>query len=237
MSENPDETDLAVVPVAPVQSPQVGQAAPGFARRLVGIFAGLLLVVYPLVVYLALTRLGARATAALVLLALLLWGLRARLLVKQGFRTLLVQVGGIAVLSILTLASGYPAFLQQMPVLVSVFLLVTFLSSLVRPPPMVERYARLVTPDLSDAEVRHCLVVTWAWVLFLVANAATAEALVIWGTPEQWAIFAGGISYGLMGLMFAVEYVVRKARFGRFGNGPLDRVLAELLRGDSQGNP
>jgi hypothetical protein len=32
-----------------------------------------------------------------------------------------------------------------------------------------------------------------------------------------------------VGLLFAVEYVVRKKRFGRFGPGLVDRTLARFL--------
>lgn len=216
-------------------------AAPSSRRHgpwgiVVRIAVAVLFVVYPFLVYLALTRFGGRITAALLLGVLVLWGARARLLGRQGFRGILLQAGGVAALSLGTLASDDPVWLQQVPVLISVFLLATFLASLFRPPPMIERYARLVQPELTEGEARHCRIVTWAWVAFFVANAAVAEALVVWGSMEAWAVYAGGIAYGLMGLMFMVEYVVRKARFGRFGNGLHDRVLARLLgRRSAQG--
>jgi uncharacterized membrane protein len=196
---------------------------------LVGVLVGALFVVYPFLVYVALTQWGARSTAGLVLGSLALWGFRARRFGQQGFRSLMLQVGGIALLSLGTLVSGSPAFLQQMPVLISALLLVTFVASLVRPPPMIERYARMITPDLSEGEIRHCRAVTWVWIVFLVGNAAIAEALVLWGSVEAWALYAGGIAYVLMGLLFAGEYLVRKARFGRFGGAWHDRVLARLL--------
>ncbi len=203
-------------------------------KALVRFLVGGLFVAYPFVVYLALTRWGARTTALVVLGALVLWGLKARMFGRQGFRTLLVQVGGIAALSLGSLVSGHPAWIQQMPVLISAFLLVTFLSSLFRPPSMIERYARMVQPDLSDAEVRHCRAVTQVWVVFFVVNAGIAEGLALWGSVEAWALYAGAIAYVLMGVLFTVEYVVRKARFGRFGDGLHDRLLARLLRRRAQ---
>ena len=196
---------------------------------LVGILIGALFVGYPFLVYFSLTQWGAKSTATLVLGMLALWGVRARLWGNKGFRTVMVQVGGIALLCVWTFVYDSPVFLQQMPVLISAFLLVTFGSSLMRPPPMIERYARLITPDLSDAEVRHCRVVTWVWVVFFVVNAGIAEALVMWGSVEAWALYVGGIAYLLMGVLFAAEYLVRKFRLGRFGTAWHDRLLAHLL--------
>jgi len=105
----------------------------------------------------------------------------------------------------------------------------TFAATLVRPPPMIERYATLQQPDLTAGEKAHCLTWTWIWVVFFVVNAGVAEALALGATMDAWAAYSGGIAYVLMGLLFAVEYVVRKARFDRFGGGPLDRALARVL--------
>ncbi len=46
---------------------------------------------------------------------------------------------------------------------------------------------------------------------------------------EWWALYTGFVSYLLVGLLFAAEYVFRKARFGRFGPGLLDRALQRIL--------
>lgn len=221
------------MPDSPPDSPRPGSRG----RSVVATLVAVGMVAYPFVIYASLTRWGARTTAALLLGVLVLWGVRARLFGRVGFRSLVVQVGGIALLSLGTLWSDNPAYIQQMPVLISAFLLVTFVTSLLRPPTMIERYARLVTPDLSDAEVGHCRAVTWAWIAFFVANAAIAETLAITGPVEAWALYAGGIAYVLMGGMFAVEYVVRKARFGRFGTRWHDRLLARLLGRRSGGGP
>jgi len=170
-------------------------------------------VTWPLWVWLALTRLGPRAASGLVLaaLALLLWRARRR---RQGLRMLAVQAGGGALLSLATLVSGHPAFLFQTPVLVSGFLLATFLWTLWRPPPMIERYARLAKPDLSPGEVRHCRVFTWVWIAFFLGNMGVTEWLALRGDPGAWALWSGALAYGAMGLIFAVEWTIRQVRFG-----------------------
>lgn len=127
---------------------------------------------------------------------------------------LAVQAGGGAALSLATLASGHPAFLYQAPVLVNGFLLGTFLWTMRHPPPMIERYARLMKPHLTPGEVAHCRVFTWAWMAFFLANMGVTEWLALRGDPAAWALWSGALAYGAMGLLFAVEWVVRQVRFG-----------------------
>lgn len=218
----------------PVPEPASREGAPdsrhpGRWSRIVSALLGVLFVAYPFLVYLALTRLGARVAGLAVVAALILFGVRARLLGRQGFRAILIQAGGVALLAGATAVSGHPGFLLQLPVLINAFLAVTFAATLVRPPPMIERYARMVQPELTPAEVRHCRVVTWVWLGFFVGNGVVAEWLALRGDPAAWALYTGGIAYVLMGLLFAGEYVVRKVRFGRYGNHVLDRVLSRLL--------
>lgn len=201
------------------------------------ILLGLLGVGYPFLVWYGLTRWGARASALVALAFLVLWGLRRRVTGHAGFRALLVQGGGIAALLIGAAVLDAPAVLQQLPVLVNGFLLVTFATTLVRPPAMIERYARMMQPDLSPAEAAHCRAWTVAWCVFFAANAAVAEALALAATPEWWAFYNGGLAYVLMGGMFTVEYVQRKARFGRFGDHLLDRALARVLGRADGGAP
>ncbi|MBP7126297.1 1-acyl-sn-glycerol-3-phosphate acyltransferase [Myxococcota bacterium] len=180
------------------------------ARRGAWAFA-LFWVSWPLWIWLALTRLGPRAASGLVLgcLALLLW--RGR---RRGLGMLAVQAGGGAVLSLATLVTGHPAFLYQAPVLVSAFLLGTFLWTIRRPPPMIERYALLVKPDLSPGEKAHCRAFTWIWIAFFLANMAVTEWLALRGDPAAWALWSGALAYGAMGLIFAAEWVIRQVRFG-----------------------
>lgn len=217
---------------APEPGSRAGPTDPpraGVGSRFPGVLLGVLFLAYPFLVFLALTRLGARAAGIVVVAALVLYGLRARRFGRQGFRAIVLQSGGVAALAGATAVSGHPAFLLQLPVLISGFLGGTFAATLVRPPPMIERYARMVQSDLSPAEVRHCRAVTWVWLGFFVVNGGVAEWLALRGDPAAWALYSGGIAYGLMGLLFAGEYVVRKARFGRFGDHLLDRMLAWTL--------
>lgn len=190
--------------------------------------AGVLVALYPVIVYVALTRLGPRSSAALVFVMVLVVGIGKNLFNKTGFKAMLLQVFGVGVLALATALFDDPVYLMQLPVLISIFLAVTFAVTLFRPPSMIERYALMVDSELSPAERRHCLITTYVWLVFLVMNASTAEVLALSGRPDWWAMYSGFLAYILMGLMFAGEYVIRKARFKKFGRNPLDLLLARI---------
>jgi uncharacterized membrane protein len=71
--------------------------------------------------------------------------------------------------------------------------------------------------------------VTVLWCAFFTLNGAATGLLAALAPRSWWALYTGAIAYVLMGALFAGEYLVRKARFGRFGPGLLDRLLARLL--------
>ena len=76
--------------------------------------------------------------------------------------------------------------------------------------------------------MRYCRSVTLVWCAFFVVNGAAAALLAAFAPRGWWAGYTGVVSYVLVGALFAAEYVVRKARFGRFGRGPVDRLLAHV---------
>jgi uncharacterized membrane protein len=184
---------------------------------------------YPLLVALSVAWLGAR-TAALVLLGVLVAG-RLRTLRRdlRQARALTALAASVAALLLAAAVLDDPRFLLAYPSLVNAVLLAQFGWSLRSGIPMAERFARLSVDDLSPAEIRYCRTVTLAWCGFFALNGGATTALALWAPRAAWAVYAGGISYVLVGLVFAVEYVIRKARFGRFGPALPDRLLARLF--------
>ncbi|GHT92030.1 hypothetical protein AGMMS49545_08940 [Betaproteobacteria bacterium] len=95
------------------------------------------------------------------------------------------------------------------PVLINAFFLFLFAISLKQKQTLIERLARRLHPDLPESGVRYTRQVTKAWCLFFIGNGALA----LWsiGAGEAvWALYNGGIAYGLMGLMFAGEWLARR---------------------------
>ena len=108
-----------------------------------------------------------------------------------------------------------PALLRWYPVLISAFMLALFGGSLVYGPPVVERLARVREPDLPDEGIRYTRQVTIAWSVFFLCNGLCAAALTLWAPLSWWMVYTGLISYGLIGLMFAVELLIRIRVRGR----------------------
>jgi uncharacterized membrane protein len=97
---------------------------------------------------------------------------------------------------------------------------------------MIENFARMVKPDLPEAEVRYCRSLTKVWAAYLIAIGLGGLALAAFAPVSLWAAYAGGVSYALVGLLFAVEYVVRKAKFRDFGPNRLDAILRRVFPPD-----
>lgn len=111
---------------------------------------------------------------------------------------------------------GWP--LRWYPVFVNGSLLMLFGVTLFRPPSMVERLARMTEPKLPAHAVEYTRKVTAAWCVFFVVNGTIAAATCIWGTDGQWALYNGGLAYGLMGLFAGAEYLIRlRVKAGRIG--------------------
>ena len=102
------------------------------------------------------------------------------------------------------------AWLKMYPVFMSVGAGIIFASTLFRPPSMIERFARLVEPDLPESGILWTRKVTMVWCGFFVVNAAIALYTVVFAPMKIWMIYNGFISYVLMGILFLGEFVLRK---------------------------
>ncbi len=187
-------------------------------------------VAYPLVVWLGLTRFGARGLGVVMLAVLLpvvalrLW----RAPREHLWPALRVPLAVAALIGLGALLDD-PHFVLAMPVLVNAVLFAGFSSTLARPVSMVERFARLSHPDMSAAHVRYCRRVTAVWSAFFLVNGAVAGWLALFSPLALWTLYTGVIAYVLVGALFTVEYVVRKWRFREYGAGLHDRLLALLF--------
>jgi uncharacterized membrane protein len=178
-----------------------------------------LAVIYPLVVYLGLTRFSTRSVSVvLVGLAILLAVSRARGLSWTRLRGALVPLVPTVAAATLAGVTGAGWALLAAPVLINVGLLATFAATL-RPGrmPMIERFARLQDPELTVPKQAHCRQVTWTWVAFFAANAVFSGVLAVVAPIEWWATWCGGLAYLCIGMMMAAEWGVRWWRFGRGG--------------------
>ncbi|MBO1016969.1 hypothetical protein IPU70_25650 [Achromobacter sp. SD115] len=164
-------------------------------------------IAYPFAVHAALGRVSA---AWLALPLALLW--LARGLTADAARPGARLLPAVAVAFCLILAiSNSQAWLRWYPVLVNGMMLVIFGASLRRGRPVIEQLARLRHPDLPPAGVRYTRNVTRVWCAFFVLNGSVAAALAAWGPWSWWTAYNGAVSYVLMGLLMAGEWLLRPA--------------------------
>lgn len=150
-----------------------------------------------------------------IVLVLALIGLRvltAGTETARQWRIPLIFVG-VAVLGLAFL--DLPLAVLSYPVLMSLAVAALFGFTLLSPPSLIERFARLREPALSPEGVAYCRTVTMVWMVFGILNGAVAGGLAHWGSLEMWGLWTGLISYLLMGALFAGEIVVRHRVRGR----------------------
>lgn len=173
--------------------------------RLIGL--GLLLagLLYPFAVYFGMEHF---APWQFGLLLGSLWLARALLGTRKP-GSLWMAVTAIAFCLLLALFDS-PLLLRWYPVLISGFMLGLFGLSLIVGPPIIERLARLREPQLPAKAIVYTRQVTIVWCVFFLCNGLLAAALTLWAPLRWWMLYTGLISYGLMGLLFAIEWLIRQ---------------------------
>lgn len=99
---------------------------------------------------------------------------------------------------------------KSYPVAMSLVAAVLFGTSLLHPPSLIERFARLREPNLPPGAQEYCQRVTMVWTGWLMLNAAISALLAAVGDDAAWAIWTGLVSYLVMGLLYVGEIGVRR---------------------------
>lgn len=172
------------------------------APVLAGALFALLAILYPFWAHWGLTNWGVSPVAGL--LALMALG-------RAAFsRDPMTLASGV--LALVLAAVGFTTERDEAllfyPVLMNVLGLVLFAVSL-RTRPIIERFARMKHPNLPPEGVRWCRKVTVVWCVFFVLNGSAALATVLSGDRDLWTLYNGFVSYLLMGLLFAGEWLLR----------------------------
>ncbi len=186
------------------------------------------LIALPFLFYFLARTFGVR-TAALVLLLgavgnLILQAAKDRTLLTYALTTALLVVA----LNLLGLFLEREIYVRLIPLALGSNFFFLFFRSQFRDLTLVERMAGL-RKDLSAEERAYCRRLNLVWCCVI----AAVLALVVWAaffaSLQTWAMVTGGWTYVIMGIVFAVEYPVRKWKFDDYGPGLLDRVLKRIL--------
>jgi uncharacterized membrane protein len=164
----------------------------------------LLTLLYPLVIWLGQRQLQPRFLAGILVLVAL-----SRLPALQIGKAGYLWSGAVLLLFAFSVWGNALLPLKLYPVLVNTAMLGIFGYSLIFPPSMVERLARLREPDLPPEAIGYTRHVTQVWCVFFALNGSVALITALWASPATWWLYNGLIAYLLMGLLFAGEYFTR----------------------------
>jgi uncharacterized membrane protein len=164
---------------------------------------------YPLLVYLGFGRWDPLwlALALAALFALRAWSARDPVWLAAG-------AGALALGAAASFAGSWMP-LKLYPVLVSAVLLAVFGASVLRPPTVVERIARLHEPTLPPQGVAYTRKVTLAWCGFFLANGAVSAATALWASDAVWLLYNGLLAYLLIAAFFGGEWLLRQRHLAR----------------------
>ena len=167
---------------------------------------------YPFLVYIGLFYFDARGLA---LVLIVLAAARLAILGKDARASplrwvLLLSFAAVVLIGVLVVISGSPDHLRFYPVAINAAMLLLFGVTLLRPPSMIERLARLKEPQLPPGAVRYTRVVTAVWCGFFLLNGGVALATALFADLEVWTLYNGLIAYLLMAALFAGETLVRR---------------------------
>ena len=169
-----------------------------------------LFIAYPILIYFGLQRVEPRVIA-IVFLAVV--GARIAVIDRKLSRSKQqlfpwLFVLGIGILPVLY--SNSEKFLLVIPCIISTFFFCFFGLTLLRPPTVVERLARLKFPDLPLEAIVYCRNVTIVWCTFFLLNGCISLWTVFQEELAYWTIYNGFISYIAIGLLFTIEFCYRR---------------------------
>lgn len=128
---------------------------------------------------------------------------------NQFSKNIRIMAGTGIVLSVLSFFYDSPNAMLYYPVVVNALLLSLFVHSLIRPPPIIERFARMREKNLPQYAVDYTRKATIAWAVFFLLNGSISLYTVLASSMELWTLFNGLISYILVGCMFLGEFIIR----------------------------
>jgi acyl-coenzyme A synthetase/AMP-(fatty) acid ligase/uncharacterized membrane protein len=171
--------------------------------------------VYPVLIFcfLVILKIPLRFVSVFVVFAALVVFLGASSKKTNPFR--LASAGFLGAAGLVCFLSNSALFLKLYPVLMNALMLGAFAFTLWFPPPMIFRFAVLadksIPGSLGEKRVeRYCRKVTLVWCAFFALNGAAAAWTVFSGSDALWSFYNGGVSYILIGILFAGEFIVRK---------------------------
>lgn len=169
---------------------------------------GAVALAYPFIVYFGLQATSASTLAAILVLIILVRAVVER---KQGKGVSPLYVAALAAIPLLSWSYLFDSelALKLYPVVVNASFLCVFAYSLYQPPAVITRIASL-REELDQQAIEYTHKLTRVWCGFFIFNGGVALFTVFHPNEQLWMLYNGFISYLLMGLLFAIEWLVRR---------------------------
>ncbi|WP_223669728.1 COG4648 family protein [Kangiella shandongensis] len=183
---------------------------------LLKIAIAVVVLLYPIAIYFGLQHFQPKflaiTLAALVILRALFTNSKLFSAIKGLWFVILIAGLTIATLSYIQNAT---LGLKLYPVVITASFLIVFSYSLIKPPTVIERLARLQEPELPAEGIIYTRNVTKVWCGFFICNLLISLYTVFYASVEFWTLYNGFISYLLMGSLFLGEMIYRKWMLSR----------------------
>lgn len=134
--------------------------------------------------------------------------------------------------------TGKDFFLKLYSVVINLTFLIIFGSTLFFKPNIIFRFATLADKKIAGSTYENqvkafCKKVTVVWCCFFIINGSVAAYTTFFCSKEVWAVYNGGISYVLMGILFIVEFIIRKITDGKMiKTYPISKFNADSRKDD-----
>lgn len=174
------------------------------------VFVVPMLIAYPLIVHLGVRfDKPAWAVGYLALLLTLPAAIRLGRRRAPGWSAIVLSLLAILLLAVASSNAGLVLRLQ--PPLIFGLLCGLFSATLAPGSvPLISRFAILMTRDTPPPVLRYCRRATLAWAVFFLLMMLASLGIGLFASLETWSWFSNGISYALIGVIFLVEFAVRR---------------------------
>jgi len=196
-------------------------------KAVLGVISTLFLAASPFVLYWTLTHQDVTFAALTLLAWVALRTIPIVLTARKEHRRAALQLPAIGlVFALLGLVSNNGVWLLVLPSATQATFGLTFLRSL-HTTPLIEHFARMMDPDLGPPQQAHCRRWTSYWGYYLIALSALGLVIAATCSLGVWTLYVGIASYGMVGALFAFEYIVRKVEFRDYNRkNPIDVVIS-----------
>ncbi|MCP4409474.1 MAG: hypothetical protein GY807_17330 [Gammaproteobacteria bacterium] len=199
----------------------------GLNQLVKGIWLGLLIAAYPVILYLLMSYQLAWLGALLVF-GMIVWKLHRQN--NWQWWTIILLVSTLVSARVF----GIDAILKLSPLLIHISLFTFFMQSLYNVP-MIERFARLeFDGKLPPGIATYCRKLTILWTVFFAANIAACGWLAILGDDASWVLYNGLIVYLLIGALLLGEYLWRQIAFPDLEIPPLTQTIRSIINNGHQ---